>query len=128
MPSVDEVEEGVGGGRLAVPLLHLAQQQVALPGPALAGDDEILLAADELEAGKVHHEGLVEAGLKGPVEGLERLPLAESAQGDAALDSPLQLPASLLSEDSLKQGARSRPLARGPGEVLVEALKGVGQP
>src|SRR5215204_5451365 len=100
---------------------------MALSGSGLAGDDHILLAADEFEAGQVHDEGLVEVWLKGPVESLQRLALGQAAVVDAALDPALELEGGLGAEDPFEQGGSSRLLPQRPGHVLVEACQGVFQ-
>lgn len=48
-------------------------EDVALAGAARAGDDEIVVPAHEIEMRKLGHEGLVERGLEGPIEGLDGL-------------------------------------------------------
>lgn len=103
-------------------------EDVALAGAALPGEDEVLLATDEVEAGELEDDGLVELGLEGEVEGLERLAFGQAALVDAALDAPLDLVGGLGAEDVIEQRAGAGLLLRGPGEVLVEVLEGVGQP
>jgi hypothetical protein len=58
-------------------------EDVALAGPVGAGDHEVVVPVHEVEPGELEHEVLVEAGLEGPVEGLERLALDEAALVDA---------------------------------------------
>lgn len=181
MPAVDEVVEGVGGGRLVAALLDLAEadvvddqqrgagpslepagvgavgeagveiveevdaagvahlnpllagaqaeglEQVALAGAVGAGDHEVVVAVHEVEPGELEHEVLVEAGLEGPVEGLERLALDEAAAVDAPRDALLELVRGLETENVLEQRGRTGPLAGRPGEALVEIGEGSGQ-
>ena len=182
MPAIDEVVQGVGGGRLVAALLDLAQadvvddqerraspalepasvgavgeagveiveqidaagvahvdallagaqpeglEEVALAGAVVAGDDEVFVAVDEVEPGKLEHEVLVDAGLEGPVEGLERLALDEPALVDAPRDALLELVRGLRAEDVLEEGGRAGPLAGRPRELLVEIRERPGQP
>lgn len=181
MAAVDQVEKRVGGGRLVVALLHLAEadvvddeevgaspaleaagvrvvgeagveiveeidapgvadvehllagaapeslEDVALAGAAEAGDHEVVVAVDEVEAGEVEHERLVERRLEVPVEGLEGLVLTQAAEGDAPGDALLDLLRRLGVEDALEEGEVAGALALGPGEVLVEGRERVGQ-
>jgi hypothetical protein len=69
VPAVDEVEEGVGGGRLVVALLHLAEANIV--------DDEQLGAGPRLEPSGVG--GVGEAG----VEVIEEIDATGVAEGDA---------------------------------------------
>jgi hypothetical protein len=181
VPSVDQVEERMGGRGLVVALLDLAEadvvddeqlgarprleapgvgvvgepcvevveqvdaagvaqgdallagsqakglEDVALAGAALAGDDEVIAPAHEVEAGELEEEGLVERRLEVPVEGFERLLLAQAARRDAARDAPLELARDLGGEDVLEQRRGAGALACGPREQLVEALVDVRQ-
>ncbi len=156
MSTIDQVVEGVGGGRLVGALLHLAEadvvddeqvgagpslealgvrpvreasmqvveevdaarvahaeallarakseglEDVALAGAGLAGDHEVVLATDEVEAPELEHERLVESGLEGPVEGLECLALDEPAGDDSSLDALRQSLRSLEAEDAFE--------------------------
>src|SRR5436190_15641913 len=102
-------------------------EEVALAGAGLAGDDEVVVAADEVEAGKLEDEGLVEAGLEVPVERLEGLALDEATGVDPAADALLELVGGLGAEQVLEQRGDTRALAGGPGEVRVELVEGVGQ-
>jgi hypothetical protein len=102
-------------------------EDVALAGAALAGDDEVIAPAHEVEAGELEEEGLVERRLEVPVEGFERLLLAQAARRDAARDAPLELARDLGGEDVLEQRRGAGALACGPREQLVEALVDVRQ-
>lgn len=102
-------------------------EEVALAGAALAGDDEVVVAADEVEAGELEDERFVEAGLEVPVEGLEGLALDEAAGVDAAADALLELVRGLGAEEVLEQCGGARTLVGGPGEMRVELVEGVGQ-
>ena len=95
-------------------------EDVALAGAALAGDDEVVLPADEVEARELEDEGLVELGLEGPVERLEGLLLLQAARVDASRDALLELVRGLDPQDVLEERRRSGPLARRPRERLVE--------
>ena len=83
-------------------------EEVALAGAALAGDDEVVVAADEVEAGELEDERLVEAGLEVPVEGLEGLALDEATGIDAAADALLELVRGLGAEEVLEEGVGGR--------------------
>ena len=85
------------------------------------------MAADEVEAGELEEEALVEGGLEVPVEGLEGLVLAQAAGGDAAGDAPFELAPDLGAEDVLEERGGACPLAGGPGEQFIELAEGVGQ-
>ncbi len=102
-------------------------QDMALAGSALAGEEQVLGASDEVEAGNLEDHGLVEAWLKGPVEGLEGLALGEAGELDSALDATLAFLAGLGAEDTLEEGADRRLVLEGPGQVLVEVFEGMGQ-
>ena len=181
MPAIDEVVEGVGGGRLVGALLDLAEadvvddeefwarpaleatrvgsvgepgveiveeidaagvahadallagahreglEEVALAGAVLAGDDEVVVAAHEVEPRELEHERLVEAGLEVPVERFECLALDEPAGVDAPGDALLELVRGLGAEDVLEERGRAGALARGPRQPLVELVKRAGQ-
>ena len=181
MPSVQEVEEGVGGRGLVVTLLDLAEahvvddeqlgcapafqalgvaavseareevveqvhaarvadrdllltclepdglKDVAFPRTALACEEKILGPAHPVQEGQLQDHRAIELGLEGEVERLQALALAQAAQADAALDAVLALDRRLLAQDLVEQGAGRRVLAQGPGEVLVQVLRGVGQ-
>jgi hypothetical protein len=77
-------------------------EEVALAGAGLAGDDEVVVAADEVEAGELEDEGFVEAGLKVPFEHLEGLALDEAAGVDPAVDALLKLVGGLGAEQVLE--------------------------
>jgi hypothetical protein len=102
-------------------------EQVALAGAVVAGDQEIVVAAHEVEASELEHEGLIEAGLELPVERLEGLALDEPAGGDAAGDALLELVRGFGAEDVLEERGRAGALAGGPREPLVERVERVGQ-
>src|SRR6185295_2424412 len=67
----------------------------------VTSDHEVVVAAHEVEACELEHERLVEAGLKVPVEGFERLALDEPAGVDAPRDALLELVRGLEAEDVL---------------------------
>lgn len=100
---------------------------VALPGAGLAGDDQVFGVADEVETGELEDESLVERGLEGPVEDLERLALGETAGRDAAFDSAGELVRGLFAEDALEQDAGRGVLTSRPGEMPVDVFAGVGE-
>lgn len=102
-------------------------EDVALAGAALAGDDEVVVAADKVEAGELEDERLVEARLEVPVEDLEGLALDKAAGVDAAVDALLELMCSLGTEEVLEEGGGAGALAGGPDEVRVELVERVGQ-
>lgn len=66
-------------------------EKVTLAGARFAGDDEVSLAANEVETGQLEDGALVKRGLKGPVEGFQRLALNEPTGLDAALDAGVAL-------------------------------------
>lgn len=103
-------------------------EKVALAGAGITGDDDVVVAPDEVEARELEDDRLVELGLEVEVEGLERLVLLEPAAIDAACDALLQLVGGLDTEDVLEQRRRTGTLAYGPRESLVELLKSTGQP
>src|SRR3977135_1485003 len=102
-------------------------EEVALAGAGLAGDDEVVVAADEVEAGKLEDESLVEAGLEVPVEHLEGLALDETTGVDPAADALLELVGGLGAEQVLEQRGGTRELAGVPGGVGVECVGGGGE-
>lgn len=102
-------------------------EQVALARAVGAGDHEVLVAVDEVEPGEFKHEGLIEAGLEGPVEGLEGLALGKPAGVDAPRDALLELVRGFGTEDVLEERGRTGPLAGRPGELPVEFGEGLGQ-
>ncbi|HEX2685962.1 MAG TPA: hypothetical protein VHN14_05065 [Kofleriaceae bacterium] len=102
-------------------------EEVTLAGAALTGDDEVVVAADEVEAGEFEDERLVEARLEVSVEDLEGLALDKAAGVDAAADALLELMCSLGAEEVLEQDGSAGPLTSGPDEVRVELVERVGQ-
>ena len=102
-------------------------EDVALAGAVVAGDHEVVVATHEVEAGEFEDERLVEAGLKVPVERLERLALDEAAGVDAPRDPLLELVRGLGAEDVLEERGRAGTLAGGPRQPLVEFVAGAGQ-
>src|SRR5258705_1068941 len=128
-----EVVEQIDAARVThvEPLLTGAQgeglEEVALAGAVVAGDHEVIVAADEVEACELEHERPVEAGLKVPVEGLERLALDEPAGVDAPRDALLELVRGLEAEDVLEERGGARALVGAPREELVELVAGAGQ-
>jgi len=102
-------------------------EEMALAGTALAGDDEVVVAADEVEAGQFDDECLVEARLEIPVEDLEGLTLDKAAGVDTATDALLELVRGLGAEEVLEQSGGAGALAGGPDEVCVELVERVGQ-
>jgi hypothetical protein len=77
-------------------------EDVALASAGLAGDDEVVVTADEVEAGELEDKGLVEAGLEVPVERLEGLALDEATGVDTAADAQLELVGGLGAEQVLE--------------------------
>lgn len=102
-------------------------EEVALAGTALASDDEVVVAADEVEAGKLEDERLVETGLEVPVEDLEDLALDETTGVDAAADALLELVRGLGTEEVLEKRGGAGTLASGPDEMRVELVEGMTQ-
>ncbi len=102
-------------------------ENVALAGAALAGDDEVVVTADEVETCQLEDEGLIEGGLEVEVEGLERLVLDETAVANAPRDARLGLVVDLGGEDVLEPRAVTGPLTSGPSQQLVEGAEGVGE-
>jgi hypothetical protein len=100
---------------------------VALAGAVVAGDHEVVVAVDKVEAGELEDEVLVEAGLKVPVERLEGLALDEPAGVDSPVDALFELVRGLAAEDVLEERGRAGPLAGGPREQRVELVAGMGQ-
>ena len=88
---IDQVDApGVADADLALARTQRERlQDVALAGPALAGDQQIFAVVEEAERGEVLDEGAVEAGLEGPLEGLEGLADPQTAGVDPALDTAL---------------------------------------
>ena len=113
------------------PLLACSQaerlEDVALAGAVVAGDHEVVVAAHEVEACELEHEGLVKGGLEVPVERLERLALDEPAGVDAPDDALLELVSGLEAEDMLDERGGARALVSGPREQLVELVERAGQ-
>ena len=91
-------------------------EDVALACAALSGDDEIVAATDEVEAGELEDQRLVESRLEGPVESLERLALDETAVKDAGLDTFFEALGGLAREDVLEQSGRAGALTGCPRE------------
>ena len=102
-------------------------EQVALAGAVGAGDHEVVVAVHEVEPGELEDEGLVDAGLEGPVEGLEGLALNQPAAVDAAADALLELVRGFETEDVLEERGRAGALVSRPGEALVEIGEGLRQ-
>jgi len=102
-------------------------EQVALAGAGIAGDDDIVVAADEVESSELDDNSLVEIGLEVEIERLEGLVLFEATAVDTPGDALLKLVRGLGAEDVLEQRGRARPLAHGPREEVVELVAGVGQ-
>lgn len=119
---------GVADAELAFTRLDAeGLQDVALARAALAGEEQVVGAVDEVEAGELADERLVEARLEGPVEGLEGLALDEAGELDAALDAALALVLRLLAEDTLEERARGRLFLGRPDQVIVEVFERAGQ-
>lgn len=85
------------------------------------------MAAHEVEACELEHEGLVEGRLKVPVERLEGLALDEAAGVDTPDDALLELVGGLEAEDVLDERGGARALVSGPREQLVELVERAGQ-
>ena len=99
-------------------------EDVALAGTVVAGDHQVVVPAHEVEAGELENQRLVEAGLKRPVECLERFALGQAAGGDASCDALLELVGDLDAEDVLEELRGTWALLGGPGEPLVELGEG----
>ena len=103
-----EVVEEVDAARVAHAHTLLARadgeglEDMALACAAVAGDDEIVVAAHEVEARELEDQGLVETGLEVPVEAFECLALDETALCDAGLDALLELLRGLSTEHVLE--------------------------
>lgn len=102
-------------------------EDVALAGAVGPGDHEVVVAAHEVEACELEHEGLVERGLEVPVECLERLALDEPAGVDATDDALFELVSGLEAEDMLDERGGAGALVGGPREELVELVERAGQ-
>ena len=126
---VDEVDAArvAHGEALLAGEEHHGLEKMTLTGPALARDDEIGHAADELEPGELQYEGPVERGLEVPVEVVEELALAQPAGLDATLDAAGQAGVGLAAQDVLEKLGVSGLLGERPGEVCVEGVEGVFQ-
>jgi hypothetical protein len=113
------------------PLLARAQaerlEDMALAGAVAAGDHEVVVAAHEVEACELEHEGFVEGGLEVPVERLERLALDQAAGVDAPDDALLELVSGLEAEDVLDERGGAGAFVGGPREKLVELVERAGQ-
>src|SRR4029079_10188894 len=92
------------------------------------GDHEVVVAAHEVEVSELEHERFVEAGLKVPVEGLERLALEEPAGVDAPRDALLELVCGLEAKDVLEERGGARALVGGPREELVGLVARASSP
>src|SRR6266702_384922 len=138
MPAVGEagmqVVEQVDAAGIthADPLFASAQaerlEDVALAGAALAGDDEVVAPADEVEASELHDQSLVEFGLEVPVEGFEQLAFDQAADRDTSRDALLEFVRRLGAQHVLEQRGGAGAFARGPGESVVELGEREGQP
>ncbi len=121
---VEEVD--AAGVAHADALLARAQreglEEVTLARAVVAGDDEVVVAAHEVEACELEDEVLVERRLEVPVERLEGLALDESAGVDAPSDALLELVCGFVTEDMLEERGRPSALASRPCEVLVESF------
>ena len=117
-----EVVDKVDAARVAHldPLLARTQaerlEDMALAGAVTTSDHEVVVAAHEVEACELEHEGLVERGLEVPVECLERLALDEPAGVDAPDDALLELVRGFEAEDVLDERGGARALVGGPRE------------
>jgi len=129
MEIVDQVD--APGVAHVDPLLARAQgkglEDVTLAGAVVAGDHEVVVATDEVEAGELEHEGLIEGGLKVPVERLECLSLEESTGVDAPGDALLELVGGFEAEDVLEERRGARALVGSPRKQLIELDERAGQ-
>jgi hypothetical protein len=89
---------------------------MTLAGAVAPGDHEVVVAAHEVEACELEHEGLVEGGLEVPLECLERLALDEPAGVDAADDALFELVRCLEAKDVLDERGGAGTLVGGPRE------------
>jgi hypothetical protein len=99
-----------------------------LPVPLVPGDDEVVVPAHEVEMGEFGHEGLVERGLEGPVEGFEGLVLSQAADLDAASHSLFELACGFRTQDTLEQRGGAWAFSLCPAERVVEPFERGGQP
>src|ERR1019366_6894978 len=102
-------------------------EDVTLAGAALARDDQVVVTPDEVEAGELQHEALVERRLKVPVEGFERLSLDEATHPDSTVAAGGGFVIDLGAQDVLEQGGVSRSLAGGPRKQVVERRERLGE-
>jgi len=121
---VDEVDAaGVADGDALLACLDdQGLEDVALARPRVAREDEVFVAADEVEAQELEDGGLVDAGLEREVEGLEGLALPEARALDAALDAVPEARLGLVVEDLAEPFGVAGALCEGAGEVGVEVL------
>jgi hypothetical protein len=129
MEVVDQVD--APGVAHVDPLLAGAQgkglEDVTLAGAVVAGDHEVVVATDEVEAGELEDEGLVEGRLKIPVERLECLSLDEPTGVDAPGDALLELVGGLDAEDVLEERGGAGALVGGPRKQVIELIERAGQ-
>jgi len=102
-------------------------EDVTLAGAALSRDDQVVVAPDEVEAGELQHEALVDRGLEVPVEGLECLSLDQAADPDTPVEARGRLVIDLGGQDVLEQGGMPGSLAGGPREHVVERGERMGE-
>lgn len=95
-------------------------EDVALAGAGLAGDDEVLLAGEEAEAGELLDDAALEAWLEVPVEGLEGVADGHAAVVDPALAAALAADAGGVAEHALEELGVRRMMLQRPREVGVE--------
>jgi hypothetical protein len=103
-------------------------EDVALTSAVVAGDDQVVVPAHEVEPGQLEDEWLVEGGLKLPLKALERFALGQAAGGDAPGDALLELVRDLDAEDVLEELRGAGALLGRPGEPLVELGERERQP
>jgi hypothetical protein len=100
-------------------------EQVAFTGTGLTGDDDVIVAPDEIEATKFDEEGLVEGRLKVPVESFQRLALGQSASGETVGDAADALVIDLDAKDVFEQGGVTGSILGGPVEQVIELGQGL---
>ena len=102
-------------------------EDVTLASAGLSRDDQVVVASDEVEAGELPNEALVERRLEVPVEGLERFSLDQAAHPDAPLEAGGGLVIDLGAQDALEQGGVPGSLAGSPREQVVERGERMGE-
>ncbi len=100
-------------------------EQVAFAGACLTGDDDVIVATDKVEATEFDEEGLVEGGLKIPVEGFQGLSLRQATLDEAVTDTANALVIDLDAKDVFEQGGVTGSILGGPVEQVIELAEGL---